>query len=183
MPTQARDPFQEISHNAATSVAARALQLRRAPLEIIQIKKAKKEAVVAKRMFSLIVGAIALVALAPFSVTTSAQEMTCRVPFGFIVNGRTLPAGQYSVANNNGMLIVRGERDGAMVLGIPAGRQNEQSTRASLVFLKTGTRYDLSEIWSPDGDRRILRPSRRQLEERARATGDTPVERIVIPFN
>ena len=136
----------------------------------------------AKRMFSLIVGTIALVALAPFSVTASAQEMTCRVPFGFIVNGKTLPAGHYNVANNNGMLMVRGERDGAMVFGIPAGRRTEGSSGASLVFLKTGTRYELSEIWTLDGDRRVLRPSRRQLEERARAAEDTPVERIVIPF-
>jgi len=133
-------------------------------------------------MFSLIVGAIALVALAPFSVTASAEEMTCRVPFSFNVNGRTLPAGHYNVANNNGMLMVRGERDGAILLGIPAERRIDKSSGGSLVFLKTGTHYDLSEIWSPGGDRRILRPSRRHLEERARATDDTPVERIVIPF-
>jgi hypothetical protein len=137
---------------------------------------------VAKRMFSLIVGAIALVALVPLSVTTSAQEMTCRVPFGFIVNGKALPAGRYNVATNNGMLTVQGERDGAMVLGIPAGRRQEKAGVASLVFLKTGSRYELSEIWSLGGDGRILRPSRRQLEERARAADDTPVERIVVPF-
>jgi hypothetical protein len=49
--------------------------------------------------------------------------------------------------------------------------------------LKTGTRYELSEIWSPGADGRIIRPSRRQVEERARANGDVPVDRIVIPFN
>ena len=136
----------------------------------------------AKRMFSLIVGAIALVALAPFSVTTSAEGMTCRVPFGFIVSGKTLPAGIYNVANNNGVLMLKSETDGAIVLGIPAGRQTDTSSGGSLVFLKTGTRYDLSEIWSPGGDGRLLRPSRRQTEERARATDDPPVERIVIPF-
>jgi hypothetical protein len=132
-------------------------------------------------MFSLIVGAIALVALAPFSVTSSAQEMTCRVPFGFNVSGKALPAGHYNVANNNGVLMIKGERDGAIVMGIPAGRI-EKSSGASLVFLKTGSRYDLSEVWSLGGDRRVVRPSRRQMEERARATDDTPVERIVIPF-
>ena len=108
--------------------------------------------------------------------------MTCRVPFGFIVNGKALPAGRYNVATNNGMLTVQGERDGAMVLGIPAGRRQEKAGVASLVFLKTGSRYELSEIWSLGGDGRILRPSRRQLEERARAADDTPVERIVVPF-
>ena len=136
----------------------------------------------AKRMFSLIVGAIALVALVPLSVTTSAQEMTCRVPFGFIVNGKALPAGQYYIANNNGMLMIKGERDGAIVLGIPAGQRIEKSSGPSLVFLRTGTRYDLSEIWSPGVDGRILRPSRREMEERARVTDAAPVERIVIPF-
>jgi hypothetical protein len=137
---------------------------------------------VAKRMFSLIVGAIALVALAPFSITASAQEMTFRVPFGFIVNGKALPAGHYFVGNHDGVLMVKGERDGAMVMGIPAGRRIDKSSGASLVFLKTGTRYDLSEVWSTGGDGRTVRLSRRQIEERARATDDTPVERIVIPL-
>ena len=135
----------------------------------------------AQRMFALIVGAVALVALAPFSVTTSAQETTCRVPFGFNVNGKTLPAGRYNVANNNGMLMIRGERDGAFVQGIPAARRIDKPSGGRLVFLKTGTRYDLSEVWSSGGDGRIVRASRRQMEERARATDDTP-ERIVIPF-
>jgi len=130
---------------------------------------------------SLIVGAIALV-VAPFSVTASAENMTCRVPFGFIVNGKTLTAGHYTVANINGALMLKSERDGAFVLGIPAGRRTDKSSGGSLVFLKTGTRYDLIEIWSPGGDGRLVQPSRRRTEERARATDDTPVERIVIPF-
>ena len=136
----------------------------------------------AKRIFSLIVGAIALVAVAPFSVTASAQDMTCRVPFGFIVNGKTLPAGHYTVKNNNGVLMIKDDRDGAVILGIPAGQRTDKSSGGSLVFLRTGTRYDLSEIWSSSGDGRLVQPSRRQREERARATDDTPVERIVIPF-
>ena len=136
----------------------------------------------AKRIFSLVVGAIALVALAPFSITASAQEMTCRVPFGFIVNGKTLPAGPYHVANNQGVLMVKGEHDGAVVLGIPAGLRIDKKSGASLVFLKTGTRYDLIEVWSPGGDGRIVRSSRRQIEDRGRSTDDMPVERIVIPF-
>jgi len=136
----------------------------------------------AQRMFALIVGAVALVALAPFSVTTSAQETTCRVPFGFNVNGKTLPAGRYHVTNTSGMLMVRGERDGAFVLGIPAARRTDKPSGGRLVFLKTGSRYDLSEVWSSGGDGRIVRASHRQMEERARATDDTPVERIVIPF-
>jgi hypothetical protein len=133
-------------------------------------------------MFSLILGAIALVALAPFSITASAEEMTCRVPFDFIVSGKTLPAGRYNVTNHHGVLMVKSERDGAVLLGIPAGQRSDKSSGASLVFLKTGTRYDLSEIWSPSGEGRIVRASRRQMEERARATDDTPVERIVLPF-
>jgi len=135
-------------------------------------------------MFSLIVGAIALV-VAPFSVTASAENMTCRVPFGFIVNGKTLTAGHYTVANINGALMLKSERDGAFVLGIPgipAGRRTDKSSGGSLVFLKTGTRYDLIEIWSPGSDGRLVQRSRRQKEERARATDDAPVERIVIPF-
>ena len=131
----------------------------------------------AKRMLSLMV---ALAVFTPLYITASAAEMNCRVPFAFIVNGTTLPAGAYAIATNNSVLLVRGDRKSAVVMSTPGLKSADRSGRGKAVFLKAGSRYYLIEIWGGDGVGREVHLSRRQAEELARVTG-TPAERIVIP--
>jgi len=135
---------------------------------------------VAKRMIALIVAAAALAVFTPLYITASAAEMNVRIPFGFIVNGATLPAGTYSIADSNGALLVRGDRKSAFVMSAPSLKNPDRSGRGKAVFLKTGSTYYLIEIWGGDGVGREVHLSRRQVEEHARVTG-TPAERIVIP--
>src|SRR5262245_16689975 len=131
-----------------------------------------------KRLLSLVAVAAVLAAFTSLSVTTSAAEMNCRVPFSFIVNGKTLPPGPYSIATNDAVLMVKGLRTGAVVLTNGAGSR-AVTGRAYLVFLKTGDRYDLFQIWTGDGAGREVMVPRKHLEDRARAA-NTPIERIVI---
>jgi hypothetical protein len=105
--------------------------------------------------------------------------MNCRIPFTFMVNGKALPAGSYLVANNNGILLVQGGKDAAVVLSNGTSRPADRSGHGSVVFLKTGDRYDLIEVWSPDGSGREVRLSRKQVELR-RDAATAPAERIVI---
>lgn len=134
-----------------------------------------------KRIRSLIVAAAALAVFTPLYITASASEMNCRVPFSFIVNGATLPAGAYSLSTANGAVYVRGSERSAFVMSTPALKTPDRSGRGTVVFLKTGDRYHLIEVWSGDGRGREVRLSRGQAEERARAAG--AAERIVIPVN
>jgi hypothetical protein len=131
-----------------------------------------------KRILSIVAVAAALALFTPLSVTTSASEMNFRIPFSFIVNGKTLPPGHYSFATRDAVLVVRGLRGGSIVLTNNAGKVSETGT-VKAVFLKTGDRYDLSEIWAGDGNGRAIALSRKHLEDRARAA-NTTVERIVI---
>jgi hypothetical protein len=131
-----------------------------------------------KRMLSVVAVAAVLTAFTSLSVTTSAAEMNCRIPFSFIVNGKTLPPGPYSIATNDAVLMVKGLRTGAVVLTNGAGSRAETG-RAQLVFLKTGDRYDLFEIWTADGVGRAVVVPRKHLEDRARAA-NTPIQRIAI---
>jgi hypothetical protein len=129
-----------------------------------------------KRVLS-IVAAAALAVFIPLSITTSAAEMNCRVPFSFIVNGKTLPPGLYSFSTSNAVLMVRGVRGSAIVLTNNTSRPVDGAVEA--VFLKAGDRYHLSEIWTGDGGGREIVLKRKQLEDRARAA-NTTIERIVI---
>jgi hypothetical protein len=130
-----------------------------------------------KRVLS-IVAAAALAVFVPLSISTSAAEMNCRVPFSFIVNGKTLPPGLYSFSTSTAVLMVRGARGSAVVLTNNASRRADGGA-VEAVFLKTGDRYDLSEIWTGDGAGREIVLKRKQLEDRARAA-NTTIERIVI---
>ena len=56
-----------------------------------------------------------VVALAVLSVPAQAAEIRAKIPFSFTVNGKTLPAGTYSVSSEaaQGVLLVRGFGHGA----------------------------------------------------------------------
>jgi len=132
-----------------------------------------------KRLLSCIAAAAVVFVVGPLDVTTSAAGMNCRVPFSFIVNGKTLPAGTYNIDNNNGVLTLKGAQDAAIVLSTGTSRAADRSGRGSVVFFRSGSRYDLIEIWDADGSGREVRRSHRPKEER-RAGAPAP-ERIVIP--
>src|SRR5690242_20700187 len=112
-----------------------------------------------KRLLSLVAAAAALVALTPLAVTTSAAEMTCRIPFDFAVDGAAFPAGSYMIGNTSGVLYLRGAYKGAFLSTAPTSGASDRSGRGKVVFLKTGDRYDLAEIWSSDGLGHLVRPS------------------------
>ncbi len=134
-----------------------------------------------KRILSIVAVAGILVGFAPLSVTTSAAEMTCRIPFSFNAAGRALPPGDYTISTRDAVVFVRGLTKTAILLtNNPVARDYRGG--AKLVFLKMGDRYDLSEIWSGDGGQREVAVSRKHLDQRARADNTAP-ERIVIAAN
>ena len=102
-----------------------------------------------KRILSIVSFAVLLAILAPLSATTSASEVTCRVPFAFIVGDQTMSPGLYSVSTSQGVMILRGVRQNAFVLTL--ADKERANGQARLVFLKTGDRYDLAEVWRGDG--------------------------------
>jgi hypothetical protein len=121
-------------------------------------------------------GALVMViaVLVPISIAASVGDVSCRVPFSFIANGKTLPPGLYTLSTSHGYTVVRSLNEGAIVLGM-AGRERADG-HARLVFLKTGERYDLSEVWSGDGTGLQI-PQRKHGNDARLASN---AERIVI---
>jgi len=133
----------------------------------------------AKRMLSLIVAAAAMALFTPLYITASAAQINCHVPFSFVVNGATLPPGDYSIETNGGTVLLRGLSKSAFVSTVLADSRPDQVGRAKTVFLRTGDRYTLIEVWTDDGLERAIPGMRKHVEERARAA-NTPVEQITI---
>jgi hypothetical protein len=130
-----------------------------------------------KRALSIVALAAVLAVLAPLSVATSAAEVNCRVPFSFVVGGKTMPLGSYTVSTSHGYMVIKGlTGQSAIVLAMNGNERADGHAR--LVFLRTGDRYDLSEVWSGDGVGLQIPPTKRQLEERR--ASNAPPERVVI---
>ena len=132
-------------------------------------------------MRSLILAAAAVAVFTPLHITASAAEVTCRIPFSFVVNGTTLPAGDYSIETPalSGAMLLRGARKSAFVAGLVNDQRADQVGRAKAVFLRIGDRYTLIEVWTTDGLARAIPGARRSVEARALAA-HTPVDQVVI---
>src|SRR5678809_1101314 len=68
------------------------------------------------KLFKLLGPALAVATLAMSSVSAEAADIHCRVPFDFTVKGKALAAGAYTLSHERGVLTVRGEKDGAIVM-------------------------------------------------------------------
>jgi hypothetical protein len=111
-------------------------------------------------------------ALALF-VTTAASAQTIKlkaeIPFGFIVSGATLPAGEYLVrsADVEGKVLWFSDRNSNrnnLVL-TNACSSLKVATKTKLVFHRYGDRYFLNQIWIAGNDLgRELPTSRRETE-------------------
>lgn len=85
--------------------------------------------------------------------TVSAQDALLRanIPFNFVINGKTLPAGDYTVRQNRaqGTVVVRAADSSVGVLStvLPTVAPFARAGNARLVFHVSGDRYFLEQIW------------------------------------
>jgi hypothetical protein len=127
--------------------------------------------------------AVSLVAVfAALSVPVEAAEVSCKIPFSFTVNGKTLPEGSYRVSTTAGALLIRGFSNGAFTLTNPV--ESNKPGAARLVFHKYGDQYFLRQVWTGGGSGREL-PQPRLQRSMARGAQDgkvaTGFEQVVIP--
>ena len=124
-----------------------------------------------------------LLLLTAVSVAAQSERTTIKnIPFDFIVGGKTLPAGDYTVEPNrrdsDKVWLVQSRDGGASALftTIPV-RAYDTQEKTSLVFNKYGDQYFLSQIWTAGGNsgRELLMP--RQERELAKKIER---ERIVL---
>jgi hypothetical protein len=125
-----------------------------------------------------------MVAVSAMSVRpASAAALECRIPFSFVVNDTTLPAGTYRVDASaaQGLLEVRDMRHGAFALGIALDDRRTPETK--LVFHRYGDQYVLREVWMGEGVGRELPepPLERALTEGMAGRPAAQLERIEVP--
>jgi hypothetical protein len=138
----------------------------------------KKQALKNFTMFSL------LLMLTVVSVAAqSERSKITNIPFSFIVGGKTLPAGEYTVEPNRRdfdkvwLVQSRDGRTSCLFTTMPV-RANQTQEETKLVFHKYGDQYFLSRIWTPGGNtgRELLMPRL----ERELAKNGIEREKVVV---
>ena len=93
-----------------------------------------------------------LVAALSTPVFAQSLRIEANIPFEFVAGGKTLTAGEYSVANSTtpGTLTIRNEsnQEGAMVISHAVqASPTSSSFQAKLVFHRYGNQYFLAQVW------------------------------------
>lgn len=87
----------------------------------------------------------------------SADRISMKIPFNFIVGEKTLPAGEYIVRSSfsSRVTLIRtenGRRVHTTILTMPVPPENTPFT-AKLVFYRYGSQYFLHQVWTPASER------------------------------
>src|SRR5258705_8382729 len=109
----------------------------------------KKQALSTFTMLSLVLMLTAVTVCAQ-----SERSGVLNIPFNFIVGGKTLPAGEYTVEPNkrdshNVWLVQSREGKASALFATMPVRANQTLEETKLVFHKYGDEYFLSQIWTP----------------------------------
>ncbi len=92
-----------------------------------------------------------LMAALPAAAGAYGPDTKAKIPFDFVVAGKTLPAGDYSFEMSPGqsLVAVRGERGHkAMVFMSRRTGTSITETKPRLVFHKQGEKLVLKEVWT-----------------------------------
>ncbi len=121
-------------------------------------------------------GSTLLVVLALMMVGESVAQtirLKADVPFEFIVNGSTLPPGQYTIQSfgtaDGKTLLVRNanKNENAMVNSINV-ESRESASETKLIFHRYGDRYFLAQVWVEGNERGHEMPKSHRESELAR---------------
>ncbi len=100
-------------------------------------------------------------------------RMKADVPFEFIVNGSTLPPGQYTIqsfgiADGRTLMLRSSDRNEKATVNSISVESMEAAPETKLIFHRYGNRYFLSQVWVAGNDRGHELPKSHRESELAR---------------
>ena len=124
-----------------------------------------------KQIMRTLLGLATLTVLAASVYAQSARRMRAHIPFDFVVAGRQLPAGDYTVRrvtkDSESALVIQSE-DGRRAATVFTNSGGREAARAELGFRRRGESYFLAEISIPGSDSVREVPRTKSEDERAR---------------
>ncbi len=115
------------------------------------------------------------------SASAQTVNMKVNVPFNFIVNGATLPSGEYNIQGlgtaGNAMSIVSSDKSVKSLALAGRCESLKTSEQTKLVFHRYGDRYFLSQIWMAGNNAGHEIPKSRRESEVAK---DYTLQEVVL---
>jgi len=130
-----------------------------------------------KQLFALLGLGLLLATVSAYAQTTNVKA---NIPFNFVVNGKTLPSGEYTIRTvggiNHALSISGPDRKTSMFLANSCASL-KGSEKTKLIFSRHGDRYFLSQIWEAGNAAGYELPKSRWEVEMAQ---DDTVARVVV---
>lgn len=143
-----------------------------------------------KQIMRTLLGFALLTVLAASAYAQSGRRMTVHVPFDFVVAGKQMPAGDYSVRrvskDSENALVIQ-SADGRKVATVFTNSSRREASRAELSFRQHGESYFLAEVSIPGTAcvREVPRSKSeekrvRELIEQAKADGGATTKSVTL---
>jgi hypothetical protein len=143
-----------------------------------------------KQIMRTLLGFALVTILSAAAYAQSGRRMTVHVPFDFVVAGKQMPAGDYSVRrvskDSENALVIQ-SADGRRTATVFTNSSRREAERAELSFRRHGEGYFLAEVSIPGtaGVREIPRTKSeekrvRELIEQAKADGGETSKSVTI---
>jgi hypothetical protein len=104
-------------------------------------------------LMTAVLGALAMVGLTA-GTAAAADVLQAKIPFAFVVNGKSFPAGQYTIERagmgSEPVFLIRndsGKGRAAFVAARPVDRHSPPSEMPALQFTRRDNQYTLSAVW------------------------------------
>jgi hypothetical protein len=122
-----------------------------------------------------------------WAAANAAPSTSFRIPFDFVIAGKTLPAGEYVVERSTlfsatGLSIRSVDKNAGVYVLTAAVESNERPDDSKLVFNRYGDRYFLSEFWTSGqtSGRKVTKSGEERGLEREAARGAAQPERVAV---
>lgn len=131
------------------------------------------------KRFRIALYAAMLLTAAVSIAQTRRGDVVADIPFPFVVNGQTLPAGHYIVSRvADNTLSIQGSMHLGMFVSTNSSQRSASDNSCKLVFHRYGDSYFLSQVWAAGNahGRELLRSrAERELAAKAASEEDTVV--------
>lgn len=123
-----------------------------------------------KQILSVVVTLSVIITLSVAVLAGLSRNLKATIPFDFMVNGKTLPAGEYVVeqGSNHHVLVIRSWKTRQAAASITMECKANADGKPRLIFNRYGDQYFLAKVLSPTGGNELVKSKAEREAARAK---------------
>lgn len=123
-----------------------------------------------KQILSIVVTLSVIITLSVAVLAGLSRKLEANIPFDFMVNGKTLAAGQYTVeqGSTQNVLVIRNWETKQAAAAITHGCEVGADSKPQLIFHRYGNQYFLAKVLSDTGAELVKSKAEREAAKAGR---------------